>query len=47
MFSDREYITRDLVLRTIGAKYPHDTCLASAPHVRSINTSIEKSKDKA
>lgn len=43
----RELFASYLVLSTIGVYHPHHMCGASAPHVRSTNTSIKRAKERA
>jgi len=44
MSANRGTISNVFTIRTICVYHPHDMCGASAPLVRSINTTIEKGK---
>mgnify|MGYP001720472535 FL=1 len=43
----RELFASYLVLSTIGVYHQHHTCEASAPHVRSTNTSTKRAQERA
>ena len=43
----RELFASYLVLSTIGVYHQHHMCGVSAPHVRSINTSTKRAKERA
>jgi len=43
----RELFASYLVLSTIGVYHQHHMCGASAPHVRSTNTSTKRAQERA